>query len=59
MLETPVVLISHKRPDLAEQVLAAIVLEDDTVPDSSFFDFCSALLQRYREDADQGGVCRR
>ena len=28
----------------------AIILEDDTVPTSSFFDFCEELLDRYRQD---------
>ena len=27
-----------------------IVLEDDTVPDPTFFTFCSALLEHYRSD---------
>ena len=27
-----------------------IVLEDDCLPDPSFFDFCDALLERYRHD---------
>jgi len=33
-----------------EQVENAIVLEDDEVPDTSFFHFCSELLDRYRDD---------
>ena len=32
------------------QVEEAIVLEDDCVPDPSFFAFCDALLERYRDD---------
>src|SRR5262245_21941551 len=28
----------------------AIVLEDDCVPDASFFAFCEELLERYRDD---------
>lgn len=28
----------------------AIILEDDTLPDPSFFPFCDALLQRFAED---------
>jgi hypothetical protein len=32
------------------QVDEAIVLEDDTVPCPSFFDFCEAMLERYRDD---------
>ncbi len=34
-----------------EQVQEGIVLEDDIVPDPSFFPFCAALLDRYRDDA--------
>jgi hypothetical protein len=33
-----------------EQVEEAIVLEDDTLPDPSFFPFCEALLEKYRDD---------
>jgi hypothetical protein len=33
-----------------EQAEEAIVLEDDCVPDGSFFRFCEELLERYRED---------
>lgn len=33
-----------------EQVEEAIILEDDCVPDSSFFRFCGELLERYRDD---------
>ena len=32
------------------EVPEAIVLEDDCVPDPSFFHFCDALLERYRDD---------
>ena len=32
------------------QVLQGIVLEDDCLPDPSFFDFCTALLERYCAD---------
>jgi hypothetical protein len=32
------------------QVEEAIILEDDTLPDSSFFPFCQELLKRYRDD---------
>lgn len=31
-----------------DQVEEGIVLEDDCLPDSSFFSFCSVLLERYR-----------
>lgn len=33
-----------------EQVEEAIILEDDCIPDLSFFPFCEALLERYRND---------
>jgi hypothetical protein len=33
-----------------EQVEEAIILEDDCIPDPSFFAFCEAMLERYRED---------
>jgi hypothetical protein len=33
-----------------EQVEHSIVLEDDCVPDPSFFRFCQELLERFRED---------
>ncbi|WP_255146881.1 hypothetical protein [Synechococcus sp. ATX 2A4] len=33
-----------------EQVSEAIMLEDDLVPDPSFFRWCEAMLQRYRGD---------
>ncbi len=33
-----------------EQVAEAIVLEDDCVPDPTFFRFCEELLEKYRED---------
>lgn len=32
------------------QVKQAIVMEDDCVPDNSFFPYCAALLERYAED---------
>jgi hypothetical protein len=32
------------------QVPEAIILEDDCVPDQSFFPFCDELLERYRDD---------
>jgi hypothetical protein len=34
-----------------EQCEEAIILEDDDLPDPSFFPFCAQMLQRYREDA--------
>jgi hypothetical protein len=33
-----------------EQVEEAIILEDDTLPDLSFFAYCEEMLQRYRDD---------
>ena len=33
-----------------DMVEEAIILEDDCVPDSSFFPFCEHLLERYRHD---------
>jgi hypothetical protein len=33
-----------------EQVEAAIILEDDCVPDLTFFQFCAEMLERYRDD---------
>jgi len=50
-----------------EQCSEAIVLEDDCVPCASFFSFCSAMLEHYRDDCRvmhvggdnwQGGVRR-
>jgi hypothetical protein len=35
---------------LFEQVEEAIILEDDCVPDPSFFRFCEEMLERYRDD---------
>jgi hypothetical protein len=34
-----------------EQEEAAIIIEDDCVPDPSFFPFCRQLLDRYRDDS--------
>ncbi|WP_322937137.1 hypothetical protein [Nocardioides bizhenqiangii] len=33
-----------------DQVDRAIVFEDDCIPDPSFFDFCTELLDRYQDD---------
>ncbi len=33
-----------------EQVESAIILEDDCIPDPTFFTFCDAMLDRYRDD---------
>lgn len=40
-----------------DRVGETIVLEDDTVPDTSFFRFTAELLERYREDPKVGAVC--
>ena len=37
-----------------EQVREAIILEDDCLPDSSFFRYCQELLEYYREDQRVG-----
>lgn len=34
-----------------KQVEEAIILEDDCLPDPTFFRFCAELLERYRDDA--------
>lgn len=35
---------------LFEQVEEAIILEDDCLPDPSFFPYCEEMLERYRDD---------
>jgi len=40
-----------------ERVGETIVLEDDTVPDLSFFRFTAELLEKYRGDPKVGAVC--
>lgn len=39
-----------------EQVPEAIILEDDTVPETTFFRYASELLERYREDVRIGAI---
>lgn len=39
-----------------EQVGEAIILEDDCLPDPSFFRFCQELLERYRHDQRIGMI---
>lgn len=39
-----------------EQVEEAIILEDDCLPDSTFFRFCQELLERYRHDQRIGMI---
>jgi hypothetical protein len=41
---------------LFEQVEEAIILEDDCLPDPTFFRFCQELLERYRHDRRIGMV---
>jgi hypothetical protein len=35
----------------------AIILEDDCLPDPSFFSFCSELLEKYRDDDRLASIC--
>jgi len=39
-----------------DQVEEGIVLEDDILPDPSFFPFCQELLERYRHDTRIGAI---
>lgn len=39
-----------------DQVEEAIILEDDCLPDPSFFRYCQELLERYREDRRIGMI---
>lgn len=39
-----------------EQVTEAIILEDDCIPEASFFRFCQEMLERYRDDYRIGMV---
>ena len=38
------------------QVEQAIILEDDCLPDQSFFPYCTELLERYRDNTDIGMI---
>ena len=40
-----------------DQVNEAIVIEDDCIPDPSFFPFCEQLLNRYETDRGVGLIC--
>jgi len=40
-----------------ERVGETIILEDDTVPDPTFFRFAAELLESYRDDPSVGAVC--
>lgn len=39
-----------------EQVEEAIILEDDCLPDPTFFQFCQEMLERYRQDQRIGMI---
>src|SRR5205809_2040109 len=39
------------------QTEEAIILEDDCLPDPSFFRFCDELLECHRDDATVGMIC--
>ena len=39
-----------------QQVEEAIILEDDCLPDPSFFQFCQEMLERYRDDQRIGMI---
>lgn len=41
------------------QVESGIVLEDDCIPDLSFFPYCEELLEKFREDERIGMICGR
>lgn len=40
-----------------EQVEEAIILEDDCLPDATFFPFCTELLERFRDDPRVSMIC--
>lgn len=40
-----------------EQVEEAIILEDDCIPDQTFFQFCDELLEKYRDDEQVMMIC--
>ena len=42
---------------LFEQVEEAIILEDDCLPDETFFPFCTELLERFRDDPRVSMIC--
>jgi|694.fasta_scaffold32205_3 hypothetical protein len=42
---------------LFEHVNEAVILEDDCIPDPSFFTFCEELLSRYRDDPRVMQIC--
>lgn len=40
-----------------DQVEEAIILEDDCLPDATFFRFCEELLERYRDEPKIAQIC--
>lgn len=40
-----------------ELIEEAIILEDDCLPDPTFFRFCAELLERYRDEQGVGVIC--
>jgi hypothetical protein len=40
-----------------EEVEEAIILEDDCLPDETFFPFCAELLERFRDDPRVSMIC--
>lgn len=48
--------VSSGLTEVFSQVPEAIILEDDCLPDPSFFRYASELLQRYREDPRVGVI---
>lgn len=39
------------------QVDAGVILEEDCIPDKSFFDFAALMLEKYRDDTRVGMIC--
>lgn len=49
--------VTHAINWFFENETEGIILEDDCLPDLTFFQFCSELLDRYREDQRIGAIC--
>jgi len=49
--------VSRGLDQVFREVQETIILEDDTVPDPSFFPFMAELLERFRADEKIGSVC--
>jgi len=49
--------VSSGLANVFSQIDEAIILEDDCIPDPSFFRFCEELLDRYRDDSRVGSIC--